>query len=119
MQYFRTTAETSYQFLAKNFDFVENHTALDDACIESELLVKMLNQHRKKVEPKIEPFPFRTLGTIFQFVTTNPRGKKYIPMCTELLREYINENCGYSKENSVYWRTIIKQFETLLEMCEF
>lgn len=119
MQYFRTTAETSYQFLAKNFDFIESHTALDDARIESELLVKMLNQHRKKVEPKIEAFPFRILGTIFQFVTTNPRGKKYIPMCTELLREYINENCGYNKENSVYWRTIIKQFETLLEMCEF
>lgn len=79
MQYFRTTAETSYQFLSKNFDFIESHTALDDARIESELLVKMLNQHRKKVEPKIEVRPFRTLGTIFQFVTTNPRGKSTFP----------------------------------------
>ena len=36
---YSTTAETVYRFITQNTDFVENHTALDDALIETDILL--------------------------------------------------------------------------------
>jgi len=38
----RTTAEKTYAFLSGNFDFIESHTALHDAQIETEILHRLL-----------------------------------------------------------------------------
>lgn len=43
----RTTAQHAYAFLAGNFDFIESHTALDDVCIETEILARLFARKRK------------------------------------------------------------------------
>lgn len=62
-KYYPTSAETAYKFLKGNADFIESHTAIEDAEIESEILAMIF----KKVKPKnmtmgIIYFPFRILG---------------------------------------------------------
>ena len=43
----RTTAEAVYRYLMKDNDFVEAHTALDDAQIEEKILRKIRKRHQK------------------------------------------------------------------------
>ena len=40
---YSTTAETVYKFLTNNVDFIESHTALDDALIETDILFCCIN----------------------------------------------------------------------------
>lgn len=49
----RTTAEKAYAYLTGNFDFVEEHTALADAQIETEILRRLLA--KKKGIPYNDP----------------------------------------------------------------
>lgn len=65
--YFKTSAETSYQYLVNKYDFVESHTALDDAIIETFILSKIARRHA--IEIGISFFPFRELGETVEFVT--------------------------------------------------
>ena len=58
--FFKTSAESSYQYLCDKYDFVESHTALDDAIIETYILSKIAAKHA--VTPGIKFFPFRDLG---------------------------------------------------------
>jgi len=51
----KTSAEVVYQFIT-NTDVIEEHTALEDAIIESQILVKCLKQH-KKMTTFPRPFP--------------------------------------------------------------
>lgn len=62
-KYYSTTAETVYQFLKDDLEFIESHTAIEDADIECEILTEIF----KKVKPKnmtmgIIYFPFRIVG---------------------------------------------------------
>ena len=62
-KYYPTNAEVAYKFLKGQDDFVESHTAIEDADIECEILAEIF----KKVKPKnmtmgIIYFPFRMLG---------------------------------------------------------
>ena len=43
----RYTAEIIYQFVTKDLDFKESHTALEDTLIEKDILVYLLKQHKK------------------------------------------------------------------------
>lgn len=83
--YFKTSAETSFQYLMSKYDFIEDHTALSDAEIESQILVKALK--RGKIEPEIIAFPFRELGTTYDYVLG--KKKKYIPIVRDKLEEYL------------------------------
>lgn len=67
--YFSTSAETAKQFLSQRYDFIEDHTALSDAEIETELLFAALK--RGKIIHGIVYFPFRKLGETVDFVTKN------------------------------------------------
>ena len=67
--YFKTSAETSYQYLSNKYDFVESHTALDDAMIETFILSKIARRHAISIG--IAYFPFRDLGETVEFVTRN------------------------------------------------
>lgn len=60
----RTTAEKTYAFLTGNPDFVESHTALADAQIETEILWRLLA--RKKTIPynDVQYMPWRHAQTI-------------------------------------------------------
>lgn len=94
-QYFCTNAETCFQYLMKQHDFIEDHTALSDANIEAQILTKALK--KGKVEPYLDVFPFKNLGTTFDYVTD--KRPKYKPVVVEALRKYIDKNGGATP----YW----------------
>lgn len=64
--YFSTSAESAMQFFSKKFDFIEEHTALSDAEIETELLFASLK--RGKLIQGIIFFPYKMLGETVDFV---------------------------------------------------
>lgn len=70
-KYFKTSAETTYQFLKNQPDFVESHTALDDALIEAEILDIAI--HTTEVAATLYPFPFRKLGTIAEWLNAEEK----------------------------------------------
>ena len=108
--YFKTSAETTFQYLMNKHDFIEDHTALSDALIEAEILTKALK--RGKVEPDITAFPFRELGTTTDYIKRKP---KYRDVVAELLCEYIDANEGYYKADcgNHYWRRVINTYENI------
>ena len=63
--YFKTSAETAFQYLTRNFEFVEEHTALSDAIIESQILTKVLK--KCGVKPSLDCFPFQELGQTTEY----------------------------------------------------
>ena len=65
-KFFKTSAEVSYRYLIKDNDFIESHTALSDAEIETFILAKALK--RGKSEPYLKAFPFRTIGTVKKYL---------------------------------------------------
>jgi hypothetical protein len=97
VQYFKTSAETSFQYLMNQYDFVESHTALDDAIIESQILAKALKKGH--LDPTMGAFPFQRLGTTIDFAKA--KGKKYIPILQAALEEYnemLDECSSYGKK---------------------
>ena len=93
--YFKSSAETSFQYLMNQYDFIEDHTALSDAEIEAQILVKALK--KGKIEPTIVPFPFRELGTTYEYVLT--KKPKYRDSLRSTLEEYydtINQDTAYA-----------------------
>lgn len=84
--YFKSSAETSFQYLMNQYDFEEQHTALSDAEIESEILIKALR--KGKIEPEITAFPFKQLGTTYDYV--KERKPKYLETVRTALAEYLD-----------------------------
>lgn len=66
--YFSTSAEVAMQYLSQRFDFIEDHTALSDAEIETELLFAALK--RGKIIEGLVYFPFRLLGETIEYITS-------------------------------------------------
>ena len=106
--YFKSSAETSFQYLMNNYDFIEEHTALSDALIESQILTKALK--KGKVEPTLYAFPFRDLGTTVDYVIN--KQNKYINSLFSLLEEYMEKNNGFEKAG-VYWNKMRKDYDRL------
>lgn len=73
--YFKTSAETAFQYLTRNFDFIEDHTALSDAEIESQILTKVLQ--KRGVSPSLDCFPFQELGYTTEYAV-NKKSLKYM-----------------------------------------
>lgn len=65
-KYYKTSAETTYRFITNNDEFIESHTAVEDAIIESEIFAKILKVTKNKFDIGIIYFPFRILGRIEQ-----------------------------------------------------
>ena len=105
--YFKSSAETSFQYLAKEYNFIESHTALDDALIETKILAKALQ--KGKVFPMISAFPFRELGYTYDYVRENP---KYKQVVIDKINSYLSEK----NDNSKYTNrllNIISMLETI------
>lgn len=66
-KYFKTSAETAFRFVSGQTDFDEAHTAIDDADIESLLLVRIMKPKASNLSMGIAYFPFRILGTVNDF----------------------------------------------------
>ena len=89
--YFTTNAEVAMQYLSKRFDFIEDHTALSDAEIETEILFAALK--RGKIVQGIIYFPYKMLGETVEFVTTG-RGvtENMAEAVADKIREYLGED---------------------------
>jgi hypothetical protein len=61
----RTTAEKVYAYLTNNWDFVESHTALDDAVIETEILQRLLAKKKTIPYNVLDYMPWRKAQRIF------------------------------------------------------
>lgn len=66
-KFFSTNAENAYRFIRNDTDFIESHTALDDARIETEIFAKSVNHKVCNLTYGIKPFPYKILGTIEDF----------------------------------------------------
>lgn len=108
--YFKTSAETTFSYLTENEDFIEDHTALSDAVIESEILRKILT--KGKLEPTMGAFPFRELGETYKYVQA-PRKMKYAPIVIDKINIYLQD----AKESNYSRRleNILQGLETFLE----
>lgn len=105
--YFKSSAETSFQYLAREYNFIESHTALDDALIETKILAKALQ--KGKIFPMISAFPFRELGYTYDYVRENP---KYKQVVIDKINSYLSEK----NDNSKYTNrllNIISMLETI------
>ena len=88
--YFTTNAEVAMQYLSQRFDFIEDHTALSDAEIETEILFYCLK--RGKIIVGIEYFPFKMLGYTTDYVQ-EARGvtEAMAKNVAKAIREYLGE----------------------------
>lgn len=109
-QYFKTSAESTFRYLSKQYDFIEAHTALDDATIESVILAKALK--KGKIDPCMGCFPFRDLGTTFDFIKEHA---EYTAVVADVLRKYIESKDGFFKADDgiPYWRTMVNRLERM------
>lgn len=73
-KFFKTSAEASFRYIIENYGFIESHTAIDDAEIESFILHKALK--KGKITKGIIFFPFNGLGTTVDFLNKSKRGIK-------------------------------------------
>lgn len=112
--YFKSSAETSFQYLLDKHNFVEDHTALSDAIIESMILTKALK--KGKLDPQIKPFPFRELGTTYKYALE--KKPKYKDIVREAITEYMEASGGFGRaeeggRGSGYWKGLVNILETL------
>lgn len=63
-KYYKTSAETCYRYYKGNTDFIESHTAIEDAEIESEIFSEILKRTKNKFEYGIIYFPFKIIGIV-------------------------------------------------------
>lgn len=70
----RTTAEKTYAYLTQNADFIEDHTALSDAIIETEILQRLLAKKKTIPYNQVDHMPWkyaqRLEGKLLQNVNT-------------------------------------------------
>lgn len=108
--FFKTSAESSYQYLCNKYDFIESHTALDDAKIETFILHKIAQKHA--ITNGIKYFPFRDLG-----YTTDFAMRRKIPNLKECQAVY-NAMAAYVdslEELTNYARSVLNKMKTLAE----
>ena len=111
--YFKTSAETSYRYLCDKYDFIESHTALDDAEIESYILHKIAQKHA--VTNGIKYFPFRELGYTYDHCM-----RRKVPNLEECKTVFnaIKTYVDSKDEESRYIKGLLKKMEMLLEYME-
>lgn len=117
--FFKTSAESSYQYLCNKYDFVESHTALDDAEIETFILSKIAAKHA--VTPGIKFFPFRDLGSTDEYCKRRKTpNREECEKVYEAIAAYVDakieETCG---EISNYARGLINRLQSLAEYAGF
>ncbi len=97
-RYFKSSAESVFQYLEDSEEFIEDHTALSDAIIEARILAKALK--RGAVKPQMSAFPFRELGTTIDYVME--KRPKYAQVVLDALIDYIARD----GRTSTYWSKV-------------
>ena len=112
--YFSTNAEVAMQYLSEKYDFIEDHTALSDAEIETEILFYCLK--RGKIVVGIEYFPYKMLGETIDFVK-NGRGvtEQMAQNVAAKIREYLPDDM---KNPNNYQKSAFNKLMALEEFIE-
>lgn len=110
-EYFKTSAENTYQYILNKYNFIESHTALDDARIEAQLLLKILE--KTEIEADLGAFPFRKLGTTFDFIKKYP---EYTETVRIALHDYLVKKDGVSRafDKQKYYEIRLKKHDIML-----
>lgn len=110
--YFKTSAEMVYRYLQDKYDFIEAHTALDDAIIESHILSRIAKKHA--ISMGIKYFPFRDLGTTIEFCKRKAQVKpSECWRVIDKINDYINSKDESNGSN--YISMLINKIEELQE----
>ena len=100
-------------YLVNKYDFVESHTALDDAEIETFILSKIAAKHA--ITPGIKYFPFRDLGGTDEFCMRRkvPNMRECYAVY-EAIQNYVN---GKIEEDNIsrYCRGLMNRLNILAE----
>ena len=113
--YFKTSAESSYRYLCNKYDFIEAHTALDDAIIESFILHKVAQKHAITIG--IKYFPFRDLGYTDDFCMRLKKPKlKECTIVYNTIANYINTKYEENPDLSNYTKGL---YNRLLRLAEY
>lgn len=114
--FFKTSAEATFRYLVDSYDFEEEHTALNDAIIETEILRKALK--KGKIDPGIQYFPFKELGETVDYITKEANPKKLdtdmVENVIKTMWEKLSEYNSYSSFASQLEKKLI-QLETFLD----
>ena len=110
--YFKTSAESTYQHLCNKYDFIESHTALDDAIIETFILSKIAARHA--ITEGIKYFPFRDLGYTSDFVTRKKvPDREEVQIVYDALNTYVSSVIEKTEEITNYAQSIINKMTEL------
>lgn len=112
--YFKTSAETSYQYLCNKYDFIESHTALDDAEIETFILSKVAARHA--ISLGIKFFPFRDLGTTVEFCKRKTVTIEEKTTVRVAISNYLEDNV--EKRGTAYYTQMLNHLATIDNMIE-
>ena len=108
--FFKTSAESSYRYLRDNYGFIEAHTALDDAIIESFILHKVAQKHA--ITMGIKYFPFRDLGYTDEFCMRRKTPNiKECAVVYNAIRDYLEKK--EDEEITSYISGLVKRLERL------
>lgn len=116
--FFKTSAESTFRYLCDKYDFMESHTALDDAIIESFILSKVAQKH--SITMGIKFFPFRDLGYTDEFCMRRKKANKR--ECETVycaMAEYINAKLDEANELSNYAVGLVRRMRKLAEYAGF
>lgn len=108
--YFKTSAESTYQYICDKYDFVESHTALDDAMIETYILAKIANRHAISIG--ITFFPFRELGETVDFVQRLK--KPNVEECEKVIAA-IEIHLESKEEGTAYYSKMEKKIDAIMK----
>lgn len=119
--FFKTSAEASFRYLAEKYDFIEAHTALADVEIESYILSKILT--KKAVTQGIQFFPFRMLGNTCDFLKrgrglTEQHFNVVIDMMDSKIDSYLEDVEGDEENLSRYGKGLKNRMEFLKALRE-
>lgn len=100
-EFFKTSAESSYRYLVNKYGFIEDHTALSDAIIETFIIAKAAK--KGKLIEGILDFPFQKLGKTTDFLYEHE--KKLKPQHFKTVRDLMGIRLEQEeeKENWSNW----------------
>ena len=112
--YFTSNAEIAKRYLSERYDFIEDHTALSDALIESEILLHTLKRGKRIVG--IVYFPFRILGDVPDFVMKDKKVNKAMALnCLEKMQAYLPEDGNYNNYHKQIARKVLIMTDFITE----
>lgn len=113
--FFKSSAETSYRYIKDKYDFSEAHMALDDALIEAEILSKIVK--RKAATVGLAAFPFKALGTTYEYICEEYRKDRVKLKEIEAVLEVMEKKWESYGEVNHSFKTHLKNIiEALREM---